>query len=81
MKGHRDPSDISCVEKNGKSRCAAGMCVKESAGFHFFDRGTALFEKDTVTTVGAPDVDVYFNLLLTPCTFISTCHIQSGIIL
>jgi hypothetical protein len=45
-------------------------------GFKFLDRRTAFLEKDTVTTVGTPDVDVDLNFLLAPSTFVGTCHID-----
>jgi hypothetical protein len=43
-------------------------------GFHLFNRSAALFEKNTVSAIGAADVDIDLNFLLAPCTFIRTCH-------
>ena len=39
-------------------------------GFHLFNCSTALFEKNTVPTIGAPDINVYLNFLFAPCAFV-----------
>ena len=54
---------------------------KHLTGFHLFYCCAALFEENTVTTVGTPDVDVDLNFLLTPCALVCTYHTRSLIIL
>jgi hypothetical protein len=39
-------------------------------GFHLFDRCATFLEKNTVSTVWAPYVDVNLNFLFAPCTFV-----------
>ena len=49
--------------------------VHRLTGFHLFDSGATFLEKDTVSAIGAPYIDVDLNFLLAPCTFVGTCHI------
>ncbi len=39
-------------------------------GFDFFDRCATFLEKNTVSTIWAPHVDVDLNFLFAPCTFV-----------
>jgi len=55
--------------------------IKQLTGFHLFYRCAALFEKNTMPTVGATDVNVYLYFLLTPCAFVRTSHTLSKFIL
>jgi len=57
----------------------AGSCLTyyRSTGFQLFDRGATFLEKDPVTTVGTPYVDVDLNLLFAPCTLVRAGHIKS----
>jgi hypothetical protein len=43
--------------------------------FKFLDRCPAFLEKDTVTAVRAPDIDIDLDFLLAPCTLVGTCHV------
>ncbi len=55
--------------------------IKQLTGFHLFNRCATLFEKNTMPTVGATDVNVYLYFLLTPCAFVRTSHTLSKFIL
>jgi hypothetical protein len=59
----------------------AFLAEKLLTGFHFLDCSAALFKENAMSAVWTPDIDIDLNFLLTPCTFVCTCHIQSGIIL
>jgi hypothetical protein len=48
--------------------------IEQLTGFHLFNCSATLFEKNTVSTIRAPDVNVYLNFLLAPCAFVRTCH-------
>jgi hypothetical protein len=46
-------------------------------GFQLFDRGATFLEKDPVTAVGTPYIDVDLNLLFAPCTLVRAGHVKS----
>jgi hypothetical protein len=56
---------------------ADGLNMHWLPDFHFFDSRATFLEKNTVSTVWAPHVDVYLNFLLAPCTFVGACHNRS----
>ena len=54
------------------TRCA-GWVVPLSC-FEFFYCSATFLEKDAVTAIGAPDVDVDLNFLFAPCALVGADH-------
>jgi hypothetical protein len=44
-------------------------------GFELFYCCATFFEKDSVTAVGTPDINVDLYLLFAPCTLVTACHL------
>jgi hypothetical protein len=55
----------------------AGYRIDPLTGFHLFYCSATLFEKNSVSAIGTPDVDVYLNFLLASGTFVCTCHTRN----